>query len=382
MSRYGKRIWHALLLIVTLIVCAWVLLSGWGGYVNPQRWALPSVAVLTYPAAIIVAMVLLLVALITRGWKASIMLAVSLLLTLPALRVNMPLSGGHAPADSTATFKLLTYNVTGFWSMHGHEDVSLSMRYILDSDADLVVLQEASLEPHDFTDKENVRPMKSEIERKYPYRSSYGYHDLIILSRYPYEVNDDISLRNYFGTGETKNPKYYHVYAKAFDVSMPEGRQLRIVNVHMQSIGLNHSDKQVYRNITHLDSVRSREQMHQARNSLYTKLARAFRRRAGEAHQIRKVIDTCPENVIVCGDFNDTPASYTYWTVRGDDLADAYAQCGRGLTYTFNKDLMLFNIDHIFYRGNLDAVNIKRVKAGTSDHYPLLATFEWQDKKN
>ena len=162
---------------------------------------------------------------------------------------------------------------------------------------------------------------------------------------------------------------------------MPKGRQLRIINLHLQSIGLSAEDKQIYRNITPLDSVQSREQMHQARHSLYAKLAGAFRRRAGEAHHLREIINNSPENLIVCGDFNDTPASYCYWTVRGSDMADAYAQRGRGLTYTFNKDLMLFKIDHVLYRGDMNAVSIRRDKAGASDHYPLLTTFEWQDDK-
>lgn len=364
---------------VALLVSVWILLSGWGGYVDPRQWTFPSVVVLTYPAAMLVALLTLVVALISRAWKAAILLAVSLLLTLPAMRVNMPLGGSREPSDTAATFSMLTYNVTGFGCMKGNEEVSSTMRYILDANADLVMLQEGSLGPRDFTDVPSVHPMKAEICSKYPYRS-YGYHDLIILSRYPYTVYEDTTLCNGFGSPDDIH-KEYHFFAKAFDIEMPKGRQLRIINLHLQSIGLSAEDKQIYRNITHLDSVQSREQMHQARHSLYAKLAGAFRRRAGEAHHLREIINNSPENLIVCGDFNDTPASYCYWTVRGSDMADAYAQRGRSLTYTFNKDLMLFKIDHVLYRGDMNAVSIRRDKAGASDHYPLLTTFEWQDDK-
>ena len=216
--------------------------------------------------------------------------------------------------------------------------------------------------------------MYDEIERKYPYHS-HGYHDLIILSRWPYTVYSDTTLRQGFGSSDDGHQEY-HFYAKAFDIKMPD-RQLRIINVHLQSIGLNDSDRQTYRNITHLDSVGDRGQMSRVRHSLLSKLSGAFRRRASEAHQLRSIIDQCPANVVLCGDFNDTPASYTYWTVRGNDLKDANAERGCGFTNTCNSDKMLFHIDHILYRGSLRAMAIRRDKAGTSDHYPQLATFEW-----
>ena len=216
MRRFGHKIWHVLLMTIALLVCAWTLLSGWGGYVDPHKWVLLSVAGLTYPAAIIAALVILVISLLTRGWKAAIIIAASLLLTFPALRVNVPINGSHSPSDSTKTFRLLTFNVIGFWSVHGNEDVSSSMRYILDSNADVVVLQEGTAGPEDFCEQPFILPMKGEIERKYPYHS-HGYHDLVIMSRYPYTVLEDTTLRN----GHNGR----HFYGKAFDVKMPEGRQ-------------------------------------------------------------------------------------------------------------------------------------------------------------
>ena len=40
--------------------------------------------------------------------------------------------------------------------------------------------------------------------------------------------------------------------------------------------------------------------------------------------------------VILCGDFNDTPASYTYRTVKGD-LTDGFRDCGSGFGYTLSS---------------------------------------------
>ena len=360
------------------LVCCWVLCSGLSGYVDPRKWALPAVVGLTFPLAVIALCVTLLAALLSRCRKAVVAIVLTAAIVWQPLRVNAPINVMRADsADSAHTFTLLTFNVMGFDYNTGnsHGDVNETMRYILDADADVVVLQETSLGPKDFTHRPDIVPLMEEIDSKYPYYS-HGYHDLVILSRYPYRVLEDTTLRNAIGAPDNIHTEY-HAYAKVFDISMPGDKHLRVVNVHMQSIGLTAVDKQVYRNITHLDSVQSREQMRQVRHSLYSKLATAYSRRAQEAHLLRSVIDLPTDNLIVCGDFNDTPAGYCYWTVRGDDLDDAYAQCGNGFTYTYNSNMMLFNIDHVLYRGNIRARAISRDRAGVSDHYPLLTTFEW-----
>ena len=79
--------------------------------------------------------------------------------------------------------------------------------------------------------------------------------------------------------------------------------------------------------------------------------------------------------MIVCGDFNDTPGSYSYRTVRGDDMRDAYLDCAFGPAITYHDNRFYFKIDHVLYRGNLRAVDIERGRIDASDHYPLLATF-------
>jgi endonuclease/exonuclease/phosphatase (EEP) superfamily protein YafD len=56
---------------------------------------------------------------------------------------------------------------------------------------------------------------------------------------------------------------------------------------------------------------------------------------------------------------------------------DAYRQCGFGPEITYNANKLYFRIDHILYRGDMDAINIRRGKLKSSDHYPLLATFLW-----
>ena len=125
-------------------------------------------------------------------------------------------------------------------------------------------------------------------------------------------------------------------------------------------------------------NVNERSELHRLKTSFYDKLKRAFERHAVEAQIVREILDSSPGNVVLCGDFNEAPSSYCYRTVRGDDMHDTFQDCGFGLTYTFHDRRMYFKIDHILYRGEMEAVDWRRDKAGDSDHYPQVATFVWK----
>ncbi len=353
--------------IIAIGVALMLLASAYGGWFDPRVWALPAVAHLALPAAVCVAVVAALACALARQWRALLVLVAAAMLAWPVVRLHMPLRGEQRADEHATTFRVMTYNVAGF------DLEAKTLRYILDQDADFVVLQETSLGPMDFTDLPQHVDLREELEQKYPYHSQ-GYHDLAILSKLPYTVYNDTTLKQGFGSPDDIHSEY-HFYAKAFDLQVA-GMPLRIVNVHLQSIGLNENDKELYKKLTR-NELKGRHDMTQVRHSLMSKLEGAFRRRAGEAHQLRDILnDTIgAPNVVVCGDFNDTPGSYSYRTIRGSDLHDAYAECGRGPVFTFNRDRFYFNIDHILYRGSLQAVDHRLDRAGGSDHYPQLVTF-------
>ena len=113
--------------------------------------------------------------------------------------------------------------------------------------------------------------------------------------------------------------------------------------------------------------------------NLLSNLYSACRKRAEQAKQLRQFVDSAGTNVIVCGDFNDTPDSFSYRTAKGNDLADAYTECAFGPTITYHANRFYFKIDHILYKGCFKAVDVERGKINSSDHYPLLATFVWNE---
>ena len=354
--------------VIAILTAIVLLVSAYSGWIDPRTWAWPAVLGLAFPIVMAGVLLVAVLCLLLRQWRALAILSLAVLLAWPAIKLHMPLKGSKEASPQETTFRVMTYNVAGFEELEAK-----TMRYILAQDADFVMLQETSWGPMDFTDLPQHVDLREELEQKYPYHSQ-GYHDLAILSKLPYTVYNDTTLKQGLGSPDDVGSEY-HFYAKAFDLKVA-GMPLRIVNVHLQSIGLSHDDKELYKKLTR-NELEGRSDMSQVRHSILSKLAGAFRRRAGEAEQLRTFLNdsTMPANVIVCGDFNDTPGSNCYRTVRGKDFNDAFAECGRWPTFTFNRDRFYFKIDHILYRGGLQAMDYRCDRSGGSDHYPQLVTF-------
>ena len=86
------------------------------------------------------------------------------------------------------------------------------------------------------------------------------------------------------------------------------GDTLRIFNNHLQSVHLR------AKNYSFLDSLRLRynEQQMEEILDISHRLKDAFVKRSKQADLISGKIAESPYPVIVCGDFNDTPVSYSY----------------------------------------------------------------------
>lgn len=375
--KIGKIAVKWITLIITIVMAMLLVASAWGGAVSPSSSNWLPVLTLAFPILLLINSALLLLWLVTLQWRHVLVIVVAIVLSWTTVRVICPLNffaSNEVASDST--LRVMTFNVCNFgpYEPNNHTP-SASIRYILDEDADIVLLQEGS-EEREYLQLSNVEMMREELEKKYPYHSD-GWRDLMILSKYPYKVVPDTLLKNIVAYGDGKNSSY-HFYAKAFDLNLSNGKQLRLIDLHLQSIGLSGTDRDLYVKITGNEVEHSKSELRNIKHSLLDKLNAAFCRRATEANMVRSLLDKSPDNVILCGDFNDTAGSYCYRTIKGDDMNDAFAQCGLGIKHTYNQDRLYFKIDHILYRGELEAVGWKRDKAGDSDHYPQVATFVWK----
>ena len=343
--------------IISIIAAFVLLFSAYGGRVNPNIWTLPSMATLALPVIALCVLVLLAVLALFKQWRSVAVLFGALLLSWPTLRLISPLNLFHPEADpDKVQLKVLTMNVTQFNWVDGDKP-NKSMRYILDQNADVVVIQEGLVD-FSYEQLEPVKPMLNELYKKYPYRKK-AFFDVGILSKYPYtEVKSsalDKDKLNYF--------------IKAWDVQAPGG-DIRVVSMHLSSLRFTQNDSKI------IESMNKPSNRKRRVKSVVRKLDNGFRTHVRQVTAMRKLLDETTGDVIVMGDMNDTPGSYTYRTLCGDDLLDAWAESGFGPTYTFHAHHLYVKIDHIFYRGNMKLLTCRRDKEGESDHYPLVAIFE------
>jgi endonuclease/exonuclease/phosphatase (EEP) superfamily protein YafD len=294
---------------------------------------------------------------IFKQWRAVVVLLGALLLSWPMIRLISPFNIGHPKADTEKTqLKVLTMNVTEFNWQKGNEP-SENMRYILDQDADIVVIQEG-LVYFSFENLSTVKPMLKELYKKYPYRKK-EFYDVGIISKYPFtEVKSEVLSQ------DTLN-----YFIKAWDVEAPGG-ELRVVNMHLSSLRFTANDSQV------IESMNVPSDRKRRIKSVAQKLGNGFISHSRQAKAVRQLLDETSGDVLVMGDMNDTPGSFTYRTVCGEDLRDAWADTGFGPMYTFHAHHLYVKIDHIFYRGDMKVLSCRRDKEGESDHYPLVAVFE------
>jgi len=346
-----------LLRLIAIIMAFVLLLAAYGGRVNPQIMTLPSLATLALPVIASAALLLMALLALCRQWRSVAVLVGALLLSWPTLRLISPLNIVHPDADaSKPQLKVMTMNVTQFNCFDG-DHPSKNMRYILDQNADIVVIQEGLIY-YSYEQLQTVKPMLAELYKKYPYRKKH-YFDVGILSKYPFtEVESPVLARD--------STSYF---IKAWDVDAPGG-ELRVVSMHLSSLRLSTNDSRI------LDSINTPSGRRERARSVLKKLTGGFCTHVHQAQAMRQLLDESPGDVLVMGDMNETPGSYCYRTVCGDDLRDAWADTGFGPIYTFNAHHLLVKIDHILYRGDLKPLSCWRDKAGESDHYPLVAMFE------
>lgn len=345
--------------ILSFILFALTLVAAYGGRLNPEYLMFPSVLTLALPYFVIATVVVIILWLCAGRWFTAAVGVLVLVIAWTPISNAFPLHTSKGADNPGRTFRLLTYNVLHGWDQQDPDmkEGNRALQYVLDSDADLVGLQELI----NFDDPVEVLKFQGSLRdslfAKYPYRAGTYNCDLKVLSKYP------VKLLGEYGT--------YSLY----EVKMPWGK-LNWVNVHLSSFHLTDEERNVMKDVI---SVKDTEEgLKEMKGSIREKLKKGFSERAQCARKLRELIGGISGPLIISGDFNDVPESYAYRILRGEDLVDAYAETSFGPLITFNRHAFWFHLDQILYRPiPLKALKVEKGRLKCSDHYPLTVEFEW-----
>jgi endonuclease/exonuclease/phosphatase family metal-dependent hydrolase len=165
-----------------------------------------------------------------------------------------------------------------------------------------------------------------------------------------------------------------YTYLLQGDVDLPGGQTIRMFFVHLSTFGFSDDDKAYIDYVKKHSSFRGKA-LGYSRSFLW-KFNYAFARRASEVDKAASIIAQSPYPIVLCGDFNDLPGSYTYTKLRGN-LSDAFLEKGRGFGRTYNEIIPTLRIDHMFYDPKvLKPVGYSSEFTSLSDHNPVIVNFE------
>lgn len=185
---------------------------------------------------------------------------------------------------------------------------------------------------------------------------------MVIFSKYPiiksgnFDFNDDGSAQQV-------------IYA---DIKLKD-EVVRVITIHLQSVRFGKEEYVSIREIQHSD----KEGLKDSR-TIVSKLKRAYPFRKNQADLVNEFVKKSSYPVILCGDFNDVPNSYTYFTVRGN-MQDAFLEKGSGIGRTFRFISPTLRIDYIFADKKFDVTQYHRLTVPYSDHYGIMADFHIKD---
>jgi endonuclease/exonuclease/phosphatase family metal-dependent hydrolase len=147
---------------------------------------------------------------------------------------------------------------------------------------------------------------------------------------------------------------------------------VRIYNVHLQSISFSKDDNKFLDEV--ITDKEATDEMVRSKNIL-RRLKRAFLKRSIQVDMIALHMSACKYKIILCGDFNDTAASYVYERLS-KNLKDAFVERGNGFGRTYAGDWPQFRIDYIFYDKSITCFDFKRNEVTFTDHHPITAVFK------
>ena len=147
---------------------------------------------------------------------------------------------------------------------------------------------------------------------------------------------------------------------------------IRIYNTHLQSVKLSYSNYKFVKNIDEESAQAKLEGIKQ----ITVRLKKAFEKRAWQAETLASHIAACPYPVIMCGDFNDTPSSYSYKTIQ-KGLKDTFTERGLGISPTYIGLFPGLRIDYILHSEVFSSVSYTKLKDQLSDHYPVKVLLKF-----
>ena len=343
-----KRTFGSTLFSLLALVSAVALLFSYLAlFFNPTDFRLPMFFGLYFIPILLLNLLLLLVALLK--YPRALLIPVIALIPTLFLADRFVKFGREEQQVSGKPVKVLTYNLgryaAGGRRVTSNESVAGIRRLLAEQDADIVCLQEFAVA--DTNTLSTYLP-------DYPYRARHlfrgnRYFGNLTLSRYPIRKVESLTFP------ESRN------LSLVTDIDV-NGQTIRVYNCHLESYALSFTSlvKRIFRKEHFTDEVMQ----------VHGKMREATKRRSAQVDALLQSESSSPYPSLVCGDFNDTPISYTYHRLI-QTKKDSFSEAGTGFAATYAVLWPMLRIDYILLPQTCTADRHETLRVPWSDHYPV-----------
>jgi endonuclease/exonuclease/phosphatase family metal-dependent hydrolase len=347
-------------LTVNIFFAVTLLISYLAVHISPGDFILPAFFGLAYPYLLLINIIIVIFWIALLKWEALISVVV---IVIGFNHFSNYIKFRKPSGDKTNSIQVLSYNVrlfNYFENRRGSFSEKKILEFLKNQKADIICLQEFFILGDPSREEAAIIAAlsgKYHSHMKLLKMSKNRYYGIITLTKYPIIRKGEI-VHN--------SSSSLSIYT---DVVI-QNDTFRIFNNHLQSFMLKRMEKSF---LEEMSSTEDKETMDEVK-SLSISLKKGFSRRSLQSQLVKDNINKSPYPVIVAGDFNDTPVSYTYRKIR-KGLNDSFVNSGYGAGFTYKGNYPPNRIDYILYDNNLtnNFFEIKKIKY--SDHYPIIAYF-------
>lgn len=350
---FGRRMLIFFVSIFAFIGLISAVLCAINPLISPNFFVLTSYFGLSFWFILFFNLLVLIVLIILKAKKIKLVPLVSLIIAVPGFMNSYSVK---QQSTDEGYIKVMTYNVCQFRDVTSKDkrDGKLEMIEIIKSqNPDIVCMQESG----SWNDK-IASDFAEKINCKYYAFNNITHDGNVMFSKYPLFKDD-------FTDKCDKNTTYVVRGVNAGGLG-----KFYIECIHLQSFMITDNE------IDYINDARIYDRKSDTLGkSVIYKLKEGYEGRMADT---QKLVENLPDNgmpVVVCGDFNDTPLSYTYRQMRKAGLNDAFLEVGKGIGKTYCGKLPLLRIDYFWHNEQIVPMTYVRVKQKLSDHYPIIMTF-------
>ncbi len=353
-----RKFVRIILVVINILVIVGLLLAYLCCFVNPGKIWWLSFFGLGYIYLLVVNLCFIIFWLFTKKKKYALFSLTIILLGWNMIWRNVQVLGKKLPSrELDSSIKLISYNVHMFQQADTKQPDGSNLNifdFIRQSEADIVCMQEfASTEKGKLNADNLAKLMKTPY---YHIEYTTGNVGLGTYCTYP------IIHKQLIYSDNTANACMYS------DLKIGEDT-IRLYNIHLKSIGFNKEERKL------LDNAIKREYDDKDVNTIKAiarQMIQASVKRSRQVKIVIEIISQSPYPVIICGDFNDPPISYSYQKVRGN-RKDAFMEAGQGMGATYHIGrISSQRIDYILHSSSFKAYDYENPHVYLSDHFPVM----------